>query len=143
MRVLLSLVFSFWGIVLFAQDSNSVIVHKDPRVDLLVKRQMELNEINTRDARSRMPGFRILIISTNDRNKANEAKLRVYRSFPELKAYLTYQAPYYKLRIGNFTDQKDAENWLKKVQAEFPTGVYVIRDTIEVNPDKPASEAEQ
>ncbi len=119
-----------------AQDTSSVIVHKDARLNLLLKKQVEVNEFNTRDARRNVPGFRILIISTNDRNKANEAKLKVYRNFPELSAYLVYQSPYYKLRVGNFRDQKEAESYLKKIELYFPNGVYVIRDIIEVNPDR-------
>lgn len=122
--------------MLYGQDTGSVVVHKDARLNLLLKKQIEVNEFNTRDARRNAPGFRILIISTNDRNKANEAKLKVYRNFPELSAYLVYQSPYYKLRVGNFRDQKEAEAYLKKIEIYFPNGVYVIRDIIEVNPDR-------
>jgi hypothetical protein len=120
----------------YAQDTGSVVVHKDPRIDQLVKKQIEYNELTTREARRHVQGFRILIISTNNRNKANEAKLKVYTNFPELKAYLMYQSPNFKLKVGNFRDQKEADAYLKKIQMYFPTGVYIIRDLIEVNPDK-------
>jgi hypothetical protein len=121
-----------------AQDSSSVTVHKDPRIDQLVKKQIEINEYTTRDARRYTQGFRILVVSTNDRNKANDAKMKLYKNFPELKAYLMYQSPYFKLKAGNFKDQKEAEVYLKKMQVYFPTGIYIIRDIIEVNPDKSA-----
>jgi SPOR domain len=119
-----------------AQNGTTVTVHKDPRMDALVKKQIEVNEYTTRDARRNVPGFRLLILTSNDRNKVTDAKLKVYKNFPELKAYVVYQAPYYKLRVGNFKDQKEANDYLKKVELYFPTGVYVIRDIIEVNPDK-------
>lgn len=119
-----------------AQDSTGVVVHKDPRVDLLLKKSIELNEYNTREARRFVPGFRILIINTNDRNKANDAKARVYRNFPELKSYLVYQAPFFKLKVGNFATQKEAEEYLSRLQTVFPANIYIVRDTIEVNPDK-------
>ena len=76
------------------------------------------------------------MISTNNRTKAIDAKTKVYPNFPELKAYLLYQSPYFKLKVGNFKDQKEAEDYLKKIQFHFPTGVYIIHDMIEVNPDK-------
>lgn len=136
MRLLLFALFTFTGLFVHAQDTTNVTVHKDPRIDQLVKKQIEVNEFTTREARRFVQGFRVLIISTNDRNKANEAKLKVYQNFPELKAYLMYQAPYFKLKVGNFRDQKEADAYLKKIQLYFPTGVYIIRDTIEVNPDK-------
>jgi len=126
--------------VLFAQtDSNSIVVHKDPRIDMLVKKQIQINEFTTRDARSRVPGFRILVLSTNDRNKANSAKAKIYQEFPELKAYLMYQSPYIKLKVGDFKTREEAEPYITDIQRFFPTGVYIIRDVIEVNPDKSGS----
>lgn len=122
----------------FSQEdtSSSVVVHKDPRIELLVKKQVEINEITTRDARRYVPGYRIQVINTNDRNKAMDAKTRIYQEFPELKAYLMWKAPFYKLKVGNFKDRKDADDYLLNIQRIFPSGVYVVRDTIEVNPDK-------
>ena len=121
---------------IWAQETPTVKLTKDPRVDVLEKKHIEINEFNTRDARRFVQGYRLLVINTNDRNKANEAKAKVYKTFPELKAYLVYQSPFYKLKVGNFKDQKEADVYLKKVQQYFPATVYIIRDMIEVNPDK-------
>lgn len=121
---------------LFAQqDSGSVVVHKDPRIDMLIAKQIEINEYTTRNARRNAPGFRILVISTNNRTKANEAKTRIYQQFPELPAYLMYQSPFYKLKVGNFRERAEAEEYLPSIQRIFPSGVYVVRDVIEVKPD--------
>ena len=117
-------------------DSNAIVVHKDARIDLLVKKQIEINEITTRDARRFVQGFRILVVSSNDRNKVMTAKSKLYQQFPALQVYLMYQSPYYKLKVGNFKERKDAEDYLPNLQQIFPSGVYIIRDTIEVNPDK-------
>lgn len=118
----------------FAQnDSGSVAIHKDHRVDLLIAKQIEINEITTRNARRTGPGFRILVINTNDRNKAYEAKTQIYQSFPELKAYLMYQTPFIKLKVGNFKTRPEAEEYLESLKRLFPTGVYVVRDVIEMN----------
>src|SRR5688500_328407 len=106
-----------------AQDSNSVAVHTDPRIDLLVKKQIEINEITTRNARRNAPGYRILVINTNNRTKAVQAKTKIYQEFPELKAYLMYQPPFFKLKVGNFKEREDAETYLPDIQRLFPTGV--------------------
>jgi hypothetical protein len=119
-------------------DTNTIVVHKDPRIDNLVKKQVEINELTTRDARRYVPGYRILVISTNDRNKATNAKTKIYQEFPELKAYLMWKPPFMKLLVGDFRNREDAEEYLSAIQRFFPTGVYVVRDTIEVNPDKSA-----
>ncbi|QEC40397.1 SPOR domain-containing protein [Pseudobacter ginsenosidimutans] len=117
-------------------DTGTVVVHKDPRIELLVKKQIEINEFTTRNARRSAPGFRIQVVSTNDRNKAFTAKSTIYQQFPELKAYLLYQSPFYKLKVGNFLKREDAEEYLTAIKQYFPTGVYIVRDVIEVNPEK-------
>jgi hypothetical protein len=120
---------------LFAQDSNSVVVYKDPRIDMLVSKQIEINEVTTRNARRFVPGFRILVINTNNRSQAVAAKTKVYQKFPELQSYLMYQPPFYKLKVGNFKEREEAENYLTAIQKLFPSGVYVVRDTIELKPE--------
>ena len=115
-------------------STNNVVVHKDPRVELLVKKQIDINEENTRDTRRNMQGFRILVINSNDRNKVFAAKAKIYQLYPELKTYLLYQPPFYKLKVGNFKTKEEAEDYRKDLIRQFPTGLYVVRDIIEVNP---------
>jgi hypothetical protein len=119
-----------------AQDTLGPVIHKDERIDALLRKATEINEFNTRDARRFVQGYRILVISTNDRNKANEAKAILYRYFPEMSAYMTYQSPNFKLKAGNFKTSRDAEDALIKIKNYFNSSLYVIRDVIEINPDK-------
>lgn len=135
----------FFSASLFAQDSawkrpddsNKVIVHKDPRLDLLVKKQVQINEESSRNSRKTAPGYRLMVISTNDRNEAIAAKTKIYSYFPELKAYLWYQSPYFRLKVGNFEDRKDAEAYQKRLNIYFPNGVFIMKDIVEVKPGKP------
>lgn len=113
-------------------STSSVVIHKDPRLDVLVKKQAQINEATTRDARRNMAGFRLQVINTSDRNAAIAAKTKVYQLYPELKAYLLYQAPYFRLRVGNFKDKDEAEDYRKSLLKEFPNGVFLVRDMIEV-----------
>src|SRR4030095_6393959 len=117
-------------------DTNFIVVHKDPRLDMLVKKQAEINEATSRDARRNAKGFRLMIINTNKRDEAIAAKTKVYTYFPELKAYLQYQSPYFKLKVGNFKERKDAEEYRERLQKYFPRGVFIMNDTIELKLDK-------
>ncbi|MBK6938139.1 MAG: SPOR domain-containing protein [Chitinophagaceae bacterium] len=117
-------------------DSSSVVVHKDARLDLLVKMQAAINEATTREGRRTDKGFRLLIISTNSREEAIAAKTKVYSNFPELKAYLWHQSPYYKVKAGNFKDRKDAESYQRRLNPYFSKGVFIMKDVIEVKPGK-------
>ena len=117
-------------------DSNSVVIYKDPRLDMLVKKQAQINEETSRDARRTARGFRLMIINTNKRDEAIAAKTKVYTYFPELKAYLQYQSPYFKLKVGNFKERKEAEDYQKQLNIYFPKGVFIMNDIIEVKPAK-------
>src|SRR5687767_9676505 len=105
----------------------------------MLQKKKKIIQMTPSDDRSRIQGYRILVISTNDRNKATTAKTKIYQEFPELKAYLMYQSPYMKLKVGDFKSREEAEPYLPAIQRFFPSGVYIIRDVIEVNPDKSAS----
>jgi len=121
-------------------DSSSVTVHKDPRIDLLVKKQIQINEVTTRESRKSGKGFRLMIISTSNRDEAIAAKTKVYTYFPELKAYLWHQSPYYKLKAGNFKDRKEAEEYQARLKNYFPKGVFIMNDIVELKPEKSKEE---
>lgn len=95
---------------------------------------MQINEATTRASRSSAQGFRIQVINTNDRNKAIAVKTKVYELYPDLKAYLLYQAPYFRLRVGNFKTQDEATAYQKKLAKQFDN-TLIVRDIIEVKPD--------
>lgn len=147
MKYLVTALFSFFPFCLWAQetgaaitDTSSITVHKDPRLDLLVKKQAQINEVTSRDSRRIVKGFRLMVITTNNRDEAIAAKTKVYTYFPELKAYMWHQSPYYKLKVGNFKDRKDAEDYRKKLNVYFPKGVFVMPDKVEVKPGKTEEE---
>ncbi len=129
---------------LFAQqttnDTSSVVIHKDPRLDLLVKKQAEINEETTRNARKIARGYRLLVMNTNKRDEAIGAKSKIYQYFPELKSYLYYQTPYFKVKAGNFREKKEAEDYQKKLNKYFPKGVFIMTDLIEVKAEKETEE---
>ena len=136
MKYILLILFTSITIGALAQDTSSVVVHKDPRLDILLQKQGDINtaikKANARTAK----GFRLLVINTNKRDEAIAAKTKVYSNFPELKAYLVYQSPYFKLKAGNFKTREEAEQYRKSLDYYFPKGVFVIPDMIEVTPEK-------
>ena len=115
-----------------AADTSGVVVLKDPRIDQLVRKQIEINEVTTRESRRFVPGFRIQVINSTDRSKVFAAKAKVYDQFPDWKPYLLYQSPIYKLRVGNFKTQEEAQDALKQLSRLFPAGLYIIPDVIEL-----------
>lgn len=138
MKAFFLVTFSLIAISCIAQDSSTVAIHKDPRLDLLIKKQSQLNEETNKKKTAR--GFRLLVVNSNKREDAINAKTKLYQYFPELKTYLYYQAPYFKVKAGNFKDRKEAEDYQKKLSSFFPNGVFIMSDLIELKPEKETEE---
>lgn len=124
----------------FAQDTlvlsgPSMIVHVDPRMDALVKKQAEINARSKKITGRTMRGYRLLVLNTNSRDEAIEGKTKIYKHFPDQKAYLTYQSPFFKLKAGNFQTRDEALRYQKLMNTIFPKGVFIISETIEVKPE--------
>lgn len=118
-----------------AADAQVDIV-KDRRLDLLMQKQEELNRKAYLDNNRTGAGFRILVVSTNDRNQAFSVKTTLMREFPDQKTYLMYQSPYFKIHIGNFRTRKDADALRRQIMEIYPNGVIVIPSTVELKPEE-------
>jgi hypothetical protein len=124
----------------FAQETATapaptLVVHKDDRVDALVKKQAAINERSRRISGRTMRGYRLMVLNTNNREEAISAKTKVYTHFPDQKAYLTYQSPFFRLKAGNFKTRDDAKRYQTLMNKIFPKGVFIISDVIEVKPE--------
>lgn len=123
------------GCVQFLQASDSIIVKKDARLDLLTAKQAQINKRSAMmTSNGQYKGYRIQVISTNSRDKALSIKTELLSRFPDQKTYTSYQSPLFKVRIGNFVRKEDAEQFRKTLSRFYPQGVYVVEDVIEYNP---------
>jgi hypothetical protein len=122
-----------------ANDSFSIgniIVHKDPRFDILSEKQAEINQRARKYQGSGIrSGFRIQVINTQKRDEANAVRAEMLRRFPDQKAHLQYRAPNFRVRVGNFLSQKEARTIRDMIAALYPErGIYVVPDRIEYRP---------
>ena len=114
-------------------SGGNVLVHQDPRLDLLIKKQADYNE-KMNLVRKFSTGFRIQVLNTVNRGDAVAARTRLLTEFPTEKVYLLYQEPYFKVRFGNFRNRGDAEEFQEKLDKLFP-GVFIIPSPIEPKPE--------
>lgn len=117
--------------------AQSVAVHKDPRIDILIRKQAEVNNVSTRNSTKRRfaKGYRVLVASTTSRTEAVAARTKVLTYYPELKPYMNHQSPYFKVTAGNFLTRGEAAAYQKRMSAVFPGGVFIINATVEVKPE--------
>jgi len=112
--------------------SDTIVVVKDPRLDILSQKQALINKrTSVLTSNGKIKGFRIQITSTSSRDQAFNAKAAVQSKFPDQKVYTTYQAPLFKVRVGDFLKREDAEKYRKLMLTIFPTGMYVVEDVVD------------
>jgi len=117
--------------------ADTIVVHKDGRLDLLTAKQAEINRSKLRlTPGGQYKGYRLLIIATNNRDEAYQVKATVLQNFPDVRTYLTYLSPLYKLKVGNFTSREDAENFKTSLAKVYAGGIYIVEDIIEYEPPK-------
>ena len=125
----------FAGLQVFAQTEDGITIHKDPHLDLLIKKQVELNRKAYIENNRTGSGYRVLVINTNDRSKAMSVKSKLMSTFPDHKTYLIYQSPYFKIQIGNFKERQEAEQLKKRIATLYSSGVIVVPAIVELKPD--------
>ncbi len=115
-----------------ASAADTIIIIKDPRLDILSQKQALINKrTSVLTSNGKVKGFRIQITSTNSRDQAFNAKALVLSKFPDQKVYTTYQAPLFKVRVGDFIKREEAEKYRKLMLSIFPNGMYVVEDVVE------------
>ncbi|MBL7711914.1 MAG: SPOR domain-containing protein [Chitinophagaceae bacterium] len=122
-------------------DTESVVLYADPRIALLTGyRESPKPYTGTALINGKLvsgsihsgKGFRILIYSGTDRNKANQTKADFMRKHPGKRVYMTYSLPQYKIKVGDYTSRQEANELYRQL-----SGVYspcmVVPDIVEIN----------
>ncbi|MEO8720362.1 MAG: SPOR domain-containing protein [Ginsengibacter sp.] len=118
-------------------SQNKVVVFKDQRIDVLARKEAEINtSILKKEARSAQ-GFRLMILNTSDKEYAFKIRAELLQKFPEQKPYMWYANPYIRIKFGNFKTKEDADVYKKQISKMLGGAtIYYLNETIEVAPDK-------
>ena len=125
---------------------GTAVVIKDPRIDILGQKMAEYNSslgtVRYTNGLSSAKGYRLMVVSTNDRPYAMKIRAQLYQMFPDQKQYMSFQMPNIKIKFGNFLEKADAERVRKLIIATklVATNIYLLPETIEVKPSKEEKE---
>jgi len=113
-----------------ATDSTAgkITIIQDSQIDELIERHIQINT----DNESKIEGWRIQIYNSTGqetRKEANDVRNRFLAKYPDEQAYVIYQPPIFKIRVGNFRTREEAFALYKLVLQEFPVA-YLVRDKI-------------
>ena len=125
-NILLILAFAFSANAQSQSEGKKEVV-QDSKVDELLEKHIKVNEVaNT------IPGFRINIFfqsGNNSKNNANQAKSAFIAKYPNLEAYVVFDEPNFKVKVGDFRTRMEARGFVEKIKADFPDA-FVIKDYI-------------
>ncbi len=110
---------------------KSVYVNRDPRVDKLVDKHIELNRISSMGRVVIEQGFRLLVISTNKRDLVMKIRADLIRDYPQEKTYMSYQAPNFKVHFGNFSTRNEAEKAKRELSEIIGPSIIIVPSKIE------------
>lgn len=142
MRNLLVLLFICFSNCCFSQtvDSvpvNKVVVMKDYRIDILARKEAELNNVILQQNARRATGFRLMVLNTSNKDYAFKVRAELLQKFPEQKPYMWYANPYIRIKFGNFRTKEEAEPYRKAISDMLGGAtIYYIPETIEVSAGK-------
>lgn len=112
-------------------QSGRVRVTGDVAVNQMVERHIELN---TRA--KTIPGYRVQIASfsgTSSKSNAFNLRTRFMTDYPHVQAYIIYDEPNFKVKVGDFRTRLEAYAFLQQIKDVYKG--YIIRDNI--NPEPP------
>ena len=113
----------------FAQPHQGKLeVYQDARISALVQKHIQFNSRQ----KGVMDGYRIQIFfdsGTDSKKRAMDARSEFQGKHPDMNAYLSFQEPFYKVRIGDFRYRIEADGYLEKIKTDYPN-VFTVKDRI-------------
>jgi hypothetical protein len=141
-RFVLIAIFFVSVLGLNAQTGN-VKVFSDPLFDTLTAHYNYLQEMKMENPDNNgIDGYRVQIFfdsGTKSGDRAQEAKEAFDEEYEEVPSYITWKAPNYRVRVGDFRTRIEAEKFLQRISKAYPNA-WVIKDEINFPPLKPLNE---
>lgn len=130
-RLIILTVFITLQTIAVAQTGKSIYISRDPRVDKLVDKHIELTKQASRGKIYIEQGYRLLVVNTNQRDLAMKIRGILLKEFPEHKTYMSYQTPNFRVHFGNFSTRKEAEKVKKELPTDLGSTIIIVPTKIE------------
>lgn len=135
MKIPLVIISVLFSVTSFAQTKGEVIVVKDPLIDSLIAKRIELNKARptatnpTGSAIVSSMGYRVQIYYGSDRREVFAQQAQFKSEYPKLNTYITYKEPNYYLRVGDYRTKLEAQKFLNELRPSYPT-LFIFREKI-------------
>ena len=97
---------------------------------LMPNMEKEKPENRTDTTQIIVEGFRVQVLATRTRENADQLRQTLAEGYAE-EIYIVFEAPNYKVRMGNFIDRRDAEALRQTLVKSGYLSAWIIRTRIE------------
>ncbi len=87
----------------------------------------------------KIQGYRAQVFSGNNQRKSKDEAFRkeneIKELFPEVPTYVTYTAPFWKLRVGDFRSHEEAYQLMRQLMMTFPSyakEMYIVKEEVKI-----------
>lgn len=96
-------------------------------------------ETSGEEAFLKLQGFRAQVFSGNNQRQSKDEAFRkeeeVKELFPDIPTYVTYNAPFWRLRVGDFRTHEEAYHLMRDLKSAFPDygkEMYIVSEEIRI-----------
>ena len=116
-------------------QQNTPVVFKDYRLNILAKKEAEINTAILKNQARTTSGYRLMILNTSDKDYAFKIRTQLLQRYPEQKLYMWFANPYIRIKFGNFRTKEEADVYKKQISKMLNGAtIYYLQETVEVDP---------
>ena len=105
-------------------ENGSIISINEKGINALVRKYE-----NILKAKKGVAGWRVQLMFKTKKEELKQLKIAFIKLYPEIPAYLEYEAPYYRIRVGNCRTKLEAIKIKYLISKNFP-GAYLVPEII-------------
>lgn len=123
------------------KGKGTVVIKQSPAIKAMVGRRLNSENIEKDEDQAflKLQGYRTQVFSGNNQRKSKDEAIRkeemIKELFPDIPTYRKYDAPFWKLRVGDFRSREEAyqmQRLLMDAFPEFAKEMYIVKDEIKI-----------
>lgn len=123
----------------YSFGKGEVIINQSSAVRNLIGSRKQGDGVETVDGETflKINGYRAQVFSGNDQRASKDEAFKkeeeIKEAFPFAATYVTYSAPFWKLRVGDYRTHEEAYHMILDLKQAFPAyakEMYIVREEI-------------
>lgn len=120
---------------------GKVIINQPEGIRRMVGTRLSGSNVEKTESETflKVQGYRTQVFSGNNQRSSKDEAFRkekeIKELFPDVPTYVTYTAPFWKLRIGDFRSHEEAYHMMRLLMDAFPSygkEMYIVKEEIKI-----------